>query len=358
MDINQPFSNFSCYLKNYTPNTFFGVTSSGKLFNLAPENPSSAMMSGTGGVTGIYVVSAIKTADFTSGFWPEVLDAKWYKSPMQGESQYISELNVVLYSTEDERYKMIEKYGDVGKLVKSYAASTLPLINASYIAITSLNKDKQYFSINDRSIVELPREEDSFISECEKRYGITEEMLQIYDIFIINNIYRASGKSKQVKDSIVSSDIRRIQKNSIKKGEPLIFANNGLVIFDSRDSAEAFLDKYTSVSQYMISTALDATHQIHDDEIEELNARAGKDKRGIVETFGIMGGTSVMSILTENVVKSAMNGESNSETAKKAGKIFIIGAIGVGSVFAVYKLYRAWEEKKEKDKKNSNGKTK
>ena len=68
----------------------------------------------------------------------------------------------------------------------------------------------------------------------------------------------------------------------------------------------------------------------------------------MVETWGIMGGSASLSILTENLIKSSM--ENDKEASKRAGKTFIIGVGALLSVVGIYKLYRWWEKKREERK--------
>ena len=63
----------------------------------------------------------------------------------------------------------------------------------------------------------------------------------------------------------------------------------------------------------------------------------------MVETFGLMGITSVISILTENVIKSYNNGDD--ELIKKSLKILGIGTLGCGAVLGIYKGVRYLSEK-------------
>ena len=100
----------------------------------------------------------------------------------------------------------------------------------------------------------------------------------------------------------------------------------------------------------MIRHALDATHDIHKEEIEDLNEQIAKDKRGMVETFSLMGATSIASILTENLIRS-YNEDSSGEATKKAVKAFAVGIGAIGSVFGLYKLFR-YIQKKEKESKD------
>ena len=68
----------------------------------------------------------------------------------------------------------------------------------------------------------------------------------------------------------------------------------------------------------------------------------------MVETFGIMGGSSAVSVLVENLIKSANSDDK--DASKKAVKAFIIGILALGSVFGAYKAYRYWDKKKSEKK--------
>ena len=194
----------------------------------------------------------------------------------------------------------------------------------------------------------LPVETDLTVKDLEKRYGIYPEILETHYVIIVNTILRSSGKSKNAKETKCCTEIKKVEKSSIISGEPIIFANTGVVLFESQESGIKFLEKYGVLNQYLVATALNATHKIHAQEVEELNQRVAKDKRGMVETWGIMGGSASLSILTENLIKSSM--ENDKEASKRAGKTFIIGIGALLSVGGIYKLYRWWEKKREERK--------
>lgn len=363
IDVTQPFANFASFLKNYTATVFYGITCTGKMFTLAPENSviASQMMGsivnngapgeqaaaamGVNSYSGIFVLSCGKqSADM---IYSSVIDGKWYKTPTQGEPVYIDDLNVILFATEQERFDAVDKYGDASKLVKAMAANALPLINGSYIVVSCLNKDAHFYMVHDRSAHELPAETDTSARDYIKKYGIEPEMLETHYVFIVSTIFR-NGLSKKPESTTPYTEIKRVEKNSLIKGEPLIFQNIGVVLFESVDSANEFLEKYGILSNYLVKTALDATHSIRDKELEELNERVAKDKRGMVETFGIMGGSSAVSVLVENLIKSANNDDK--DASKKAVKAFVIGILALGSVFGAYKAYRYWDKKKSEKK--------
>lgn len=355
-DLNSPIANYASFLKNYTNDVFYGVTCSGKFFTLPPENSVSnpiqdaSIINNGGGVSsqysGIFVLTCGKHSNTL--MYPQGIDGRWCKSPIDNEPTYVEELNCVLFASEKERYDVYEKYGDASKLIKSFAANTVPLINSSYIAVTCLNRDKQFWMVHDRTIDPLPIETDLTTKDLKTRYGIYDEQLETHYIFIVNTIIRSSGKSRQTKDTKTSTEIKRVEKSSVKRGQPIIFANIGIVLFEDSDAGNEFLDKYGILSNYMIKTALDATHHIHDEEIEHLNDKAVKDKRGIVETYGIIGGSSAIGILMENVIKCGM--DDDKDAGKKAGKTLVVGLAAIASVVGVYKLYRWWEKKKEDDR--------
>ena len=357
-DLNSPIASFATFLKNYTDQIFYGITCTGKFFILPPENSVYSPIqngsicnnttdgNGVQSYSGIYVLTTGKnTAQLAL---PNPMDGNWYRTPVDNEPTYIENLNCILFASERERYDTYEKYGDVSKLIKAYASGIIPLMNSSYIAITSLNRDKQFWMVHDRTIDPLPVETDLTVKDLEKRYGIYPEILETHYVFIINTILRSSGKSKNAKETKCCTEIKKVEKSSIISGEPIIFANTGVVLFESQESGIKFLERYGVLNQYLVATALNATHKIHAQEIEELNQRVAKDKRGMVETWGIMGGSASLSILTENLIKSSV--ENDKEASKRAGKTFIIGVGALLSVVGIYKLYRWWEKKREERK--------
>jgi len=337
--------NYANFMKNFTQNAYYGITSGGTLFNLLPEPQS---MNGSSYNGGIYVDTKVVSDAMGS---VQTVASKMYQPPIQNYPLYIEEHNCVLFATEEERRETITLYDNGGKLVKAYATGMLNIINASYKAVTCLNIDTDFYMVNSCGITRVPAAEDAYIEECLRKYRLSKDLLETTYVFVINTVVKNTRTGQR--EINASTDIKTVEKNNIINGQPLIFENDGLVIFDNKSSAEEFVSKYGNAGNYMISRALEATKEIHDDEIEDLNERATKDKRGMVEIFSLMGATSIASILTENVIKSYNETEDNKEATIKALKIFGIGAAGLLTILGGYKLYRhiADESKKSKNKK-------
>lgn len=333
-DLTIPISNFTAFIKNYSANTYYGITAKGVFFNLFPENSQSNMMEA------IYVGISSKAEEFS--MFGTQIESNWYRPPVDNIPLYIEELNVILFRTKEERFTVVEKTGNAVKIIKNYAAGTLPLMNASYASVVCLNKDMEYYTLINGEPHPFPSSCDEDIEDLCKKHNITKEFLEVNTVFIIHNILR-TGKSN-VKETKISSDVRAIKKSTIKKGEPLIFNNNGFVLFDSKESAIEFVHNYVNVSRYLSEKALAITYEKHKEEIELLNNRAKTDKKGMVETFTLMGGTSVISILTENVVKNYVEGD-NKEKLSNSIKLLLIGASLIGGAYAAYKYYKKNKEK-------------
>ena len=335
-------SNFGSFIKNFTPVVLYGVTSNGSMFNLMPTTYSAG--------AGVYVETHV-IQDPSGRF--DTLANKSYKAPIQNNPVYIEEHNLLLFYSAEERTKMIDMYGGSGaKLVQAYAAGMISLLNASFRAITCLNPDREFYMISSSGIVRVPSVSDDYRTEILRKYKLDSAILDVNDVFLINNVVKCGGTEGRHGENIMSTSIKQINRDEIIKDQPIIFENDGLVIFDGKKQAEAFISKYGTPANYMISQALEATHQIHDDELADMNEQAAKDKRGMFETFGLMGGTSVVSILTENVIKSYNEGDDSGEATKKAFKILAIGVVGLATVAGMYKLYRHISDKNEKAKKD------
>lgn len=336
-------SNFGSFIKNYTSDILYGVTSNGNVFNLLP----STVMCGLGGIT----VETYVIQDSSGRF--DTLANKTYKVPQTHSPTYIEEHNLLLFSSAEERTKMIEIYGGNGaKLVKAYAVSMVSLLNASFKCITCLNSDREFYMITPSGIAQIPSISGEYREECLRKYKLDPAILEANDVFLINTVIKNTGENgSHNNENVVNTVIKQVNRSEIIKGQPLIFENDGLIVFDGKKQAEAFISKHGTVANYMISRALEATHQIHDDELADLNEQASKDKRGMFETFGLMGGTSVISILTENVIHSYNSGENSEEAVRKAFKILAIGIIGLVTVGGIYKLYRYISDKNEKAKR-------
>lgn len=337
-NLNYFAGNFASYIKNFSDKIFYGITSNGSMFTLLPEyhsmNTSSISSS-----AGIYVETKV-ISDQTR---IDTLASKMYELPLPNYPLYIEEHNIVLFSSAEERAKTAEMYDNGQKLVKSYAAGMVNLINASYKAITCLNVDKQFYTLSNSGIVKIPTADKKYVLEVLRKNHLAVEILDTCLVFILNTVIKNTKTDGGQREAIVNTEIKIIEKRKVIKGEPIVTESEGIVIFDGRQNAEDFINAYGTVSNYMIKKAISVTKKMHQSEIEDLNEQVKKDKRGMVETFGLMGITSIVSILTENVIKSYNSGDD--ELIKKSLKILGIGAIGCGTVVGIYKGIQLVNEK-------------
>jgi hypothetical protein len=338
-DINMPYSNVSTHIKNFTPVILYGINSGNELFQVIPEDEQ--LMPGV-----VYVMSKEKVPN---QLIPNIFCKKYYRCPTDNLPLYIEEMGCVLFISDKERMEAITVYGNGGKLVKSYAAGIVPLINASYVAITCLS-NKTYYQVQGGVIEEIPGESEEYINRITIEHGIPVKKMETHDVFIINTVIRKSG-SKLAKDTIVKTKIEYIEKATIKPGNPIIFSYNGLVIFNEYRDAEYFLQRYGSIENYMIMLSLAVTQHKHEKQIEDLNKKATSDKRDMIQVFTLMGGTSICSIFTENLIKCAKEGTDGNETLKRLLKILGIGVVGVGGVLGLYALYKKYIQIKDENKK-------
>ena len=339
-NLNYFAGNYASYIKNFTDKIYYGITSNGSMFTLLPEYQMFGCSSSVNGNRGgIYVETKVVSDQNRI----DNLASKMYEPPLPKYPLYIEEHNVVIFESAEERSKTAEMYDNGQKLVKSYAAGMVNLINASYKAITCLNGDSQFYTLSNSGIVKIPTADGKYVNEVLRKNRLAPEILDTCLVFILNTVIKNTKVDGGQREAIVNTEIKIIEKRKIIKGEPIVTESEGIVIFDGRQNAEDFVSKYGTISNYMIKKALAVTNKIHQEEIADLNEQVKKDKRGMVETFGLMGITSVISILTENVIKSYNNGDD--ELIKKSFKILGIGTLGCGAILGIYKGVRYLSEK-------------
>lgn len=344
--------NYAGYIKNFTITPFYGVNREA-IFTLYPEQVSPFGSSCDPAhwlveieVSHFDVEPQMTFMGMMSG--PRKIGNKMYKKPLKGRPLYIPEMNVVLFESEDERRKMLESVDDdAAKLISNYASGLSSVINGSHTSVVALNSDKSFFMLKTTGIEHLPSAHPDEAKVNLKKFNLEPEILEAYYVFLITTTIKDNENSRTVLDT----DIKRIPKSSVIKGEPLIVDATGIVIFEGRDSAEDFLKTYRTVTDYISRKSLEVTAARHQEDLEDMNEQAKKDKKGMLDTFMIMGGTSIASILTENVIKVLNSPESGKNKAKQAMMIFGIGVGAVMSIIGIYnmstKLKNVMNEKKK-----------
>lgn len=341
--LNTMSGNYATYMKNYVGSTpFYGINVNGALFTLYPEYNAVA-----GGAIGGIQVNCYDIENMSINS----LQQKWYKAPVPGYPAYIEETNCVLFANEAERDARIKAYGNSAiKLVKAHASGMAAIINASYTAVTVLNADEQFYCLNNGSITRLPPASDDQKDETIKKYNLDPQILDVNYVFVLNTVIRNTRASEGDHNEVtVSSDIKIINKRNAIKGEPLIQDNSGLVIFNGRDSADEFISKYGTLTKYLVSKAITATKDQYEADLADINEQASEDKNAMMNVFLALGGTSISSILAENLIKSFNESDDDGTAVKKALKCFAIGlgaiATGIG-LFKVAKQLKVFDKKK------------
>jgi imidazoleglycerol phosphate dehydratase HisB len=262
---------------------------------------------------------------------------------------YIEEMGCILFASEEERSNALRTCGTGKKLVQSYAAGVVPLINATYVAITCLS-GKSYYQISGGQIEEIPQDTGEYVDRMIIEHDISRNKMDTHDVFVINTIIR-KGKHNNIRETIYKCEIKYIERATIRPGNPIIFSYNGLVIFNEYQDAADFLQTHGTIENYMIALGLAVTKQRQDKQIEDLNRRAKSDKKGMIHVFTLMGGTSICSIFAENIIKCAKEGTDGDETMKRLLKILGIGIVGIGGIIGTYLLYKKYQQIKEEKQK-------
>ena len=346
--LNSMSGNFATYMKNYTTNPFYGVTVNGTLFVLHPESNMLGMgsvmpNSSCGGIQ-------IMCFDVENGII-NTLQNKWYKAPVSKYPAYIEEMNCVLFNSFQEREERIKSFGgSVSKMMKAYASGMAAIINASYTAITALNVDEHYYTMSNGQIVRLPSASDDQRDEYLKKYNIDPATLDVSHVFIVNNVIRNLRVNEGDTDEVtVSSDIKIINKNQVVKGEPLIQDTSGLVVFNNKENADLFIEKFGTITKYLVSKAVAATKDQYELDLEDMNDQASKDKQALVNTFMLMGGTALVSTGLESCIKAAQESDNNPTIVKKT--LMVCGIVG-GTVVVGIGMYKMIKNLKKFNIKN------
>ena len=344
--LNALSGNFSIYMKNFVANApFFGIAINGQMFVLYPECNAVATMSGAN-VGGIQVACYdIENVSINT------LQQNWYKAPIAGYPAYIEEANCVLFASAEERDARIKAYGGSAvKTVKAYASGMACVINASYTAVTVLNNDEQFYCLNNGSKTRLPSANDDQKDDIIKKYQLSPAVLDVNYVLVINSVIRntriSEGDSNEV---TVSSDIKIIPKNRVIKGEPLIQDTTGMVIFNSSESVDEFINKYGSMTKYLVTKALKATKDQYERDLKDVNEQASQDKNAMMNVYMMLGGTSILSVATEEIIRSAQTSSDDTTVVKKTllacGLVAGVIATGVG-LYSIAKKLKIFGSKK------------
>ena len=344
--------NYAAYIKNFTQTPFYGVNVAGYTFTLNPEVAAlTGMVSHL--ICGIEVSHYDVEPNSFGCQQTRCLGNHHYKAPCKGYPLYIPEMNIVLFESDAERTEQLNlAENNASKLINNYASGLASVVNGSHTSITVLNKssDKRFYMLKTAGIEYLPNASEEDAAATLKKFNYDPEILEAYYVFVITTTIKNTSSSTVTLDT----DIKKIAKSKVSKDEPLIMDSTGIVIFDSREGAEDFQKIHGSLVSYLSKKSLEVTAIQHSADLDDVNEQAKKDKKAMLDTFMIMGGTSIASILTENVIKVINSPDSGQSKAKQ---VLMIGGIGAGAIISIIGIYNmstklksAMNEKKKEAK--------
>lgn len=351
--------NFKHSLRNHTSREYYGALIDGTEFTLSQEPDVQTMMAMYGNNfsdTQLFNCGIIVQGEAIEGignFVPRNIGNKFYNPPMPNRPVYIPEVNVVLFYSIEERERARSIYGSLTDCVKSYGCGITNFFNASYIAFTPLNEDTDFCVLLNGSVVKVPKATPDQVDYLIKKNGFDPATLDTNYVIMLTNCIRSNAVSENtINETIKQYDVKVIPKAGLIKGEPLIQEASGLTIFDSKESADAFVAKYGTVAQYMASIALKVTHKQYEEDLKDVNEQAAKDKNSMFNTFLFMGGTSLAAVLSESLLKTVNETEDTNVMIKKVLKIVGVGTFTVLFGLGLYKTFKYFKifNKKIKDK--------
>lgn len=341
------YGNYKAVLKNRTSREYYGATATGVEFTLTQDTEIQNMMAmfGEGFIDqqiinrGIYVQS--EAVEGIGNYIPRALDNRNVGVPTPNRTVYIPELNVVLFYSEAEREKAKRVYGNLTNCVKSYGCGAFNFFNASFTAFTPINRDVDFYTLLDGAIVKVPHATPEQVEEMIKRRDFDPDRLNMNYAFIMSYCVRSNEVNECTKnDTTQYFDVKYVSKAGLIKGEPLIQESSGLIIFDSRESADSFMQKYGSVGQYLQALALKITHKQYEEDLKNVNEQAAKDKNAMFNTFLFMGGTSLAAVLSESLMKAVNETDDTRDLTKKVFKICCVGTFAVAFSIGLYKTFK------------------
>jgi hypothetical protein len=288
-------TNGATELKNYTGKTFYGVSVNNKTFIVTPDD------FGNDCIQGFIYISSFFNGDIKRP--KTIFDYKMYNGPVFNVPVYIEEMNILLFSTEEELRLAIEKFGSGRILVEAYASKTAPLLNGAYKVVIALSK-KAYFTVVNKEIYELPQATDQYIQECIVKLGITKEKLEVSDYFVVETILRNALTNKP---NVVAHELHTVKKDQINDKEPILFENTGLFVFSNKHAAERYIEKWGTIEEYLKDKALNLVDIDHKKELDEYAEITKSDKKNMIELFALTSLTSIGGMLIEKGINYAGN---------------------------------------------------
>ena len=362
--IESPNGSVGVFLKNMTNKVFYGVSVNGTVFAVCPETMPIApnfkqLFAGTPTGSGLAISSFQFVSPNLGDFGIKIIDTVIYQEPTEGKPVYIKEMNMLVFQTYQELAFIKDKYGSFEKVVKAYAADELHLINGNYTVLTVLSDDNDFYTILDHMPIHLPKETPEAGIEIAKRHGIDPDAFKLNYVFLVTNVVRRSVDDKRLEHSHELTTVKLVPRQLRNRGEPIILADFGFIIFEGKQKAEEFLNDHFSLSRYLVSRALIQSEEVHRIELEELNALASEDKKSMLEAFTMMGGTTLISIMGENAIKygtslsRSKDGDIEAErTRKEAGSAMLTALVTcaiTGVLYFMYKKVKDVTRKKKRD---------
>lgn len=275
-------------LNNYSSGTYYGVDFETNLINLEPDEGSSYknMLSvNTMGSSGHYTMKA-------------------YMPPFPMIPQYIAELGTMFYSSEAERKIALEKFGTGKKIIASYVGDLAEILRGCFKVVINLS-DREFYMVSDtRELIEIPKADFEYKRLFMVNNNLTDQNFETHDYIVVSTVLKYNGREKP---TISSYEYIPIPKNAIRKNDPIFLSTAGVIIFDSRTSAQNFIDTYKgSISEFLFQKALEASDRVHKEDIQKIANRMTNDKKTITQTVLVLLGTTAIGAIVDRLVQYAI----------------------------------------------------
>jgi hypothetical protein len=220
--------------------------------------------------------------------------SKTYFRPYPEEQRptLIKDLGLMIFLTEDAMRREIKKFGTAKNLIMTYLTDDIGKMVGVGRTIINLSTSDYWITEADK-VVKIPKCDEIWRNEYLVANNLKEQDTGDKDLLVIYTY--SGGNIQEGKLNITEYKNRWVKRLPMSFGHPIMLDDYNLLIFNSQESANSFINEYDGkLSNYTETMASSSVEEQHEEEKDQLRLGYKQDKLAIAKTASLMCGSAVI----------------------------------------------------------------
>jgi hypothetical protein len=220
-------------------------------------------------------------------------DTRLYPYPTTKAPTFISEIDSMFYSSQEDLERDIARFGTGQNVIRSYVSGEVGLYFGCGRMIINMSGNK-YYIVDQDEVIEIPQCDEAFKKQYLAAAGLTHRDASEKDLFVIyTHVAPANLATGEL--NVRKYVNRWVTKFSKNESHPIFLDDQNLIIFNNKYAAEEFITRFEGkLAKYFSYLADEATKEKHLQDIKEIQLETRNDKISIAKTASLIAASGVV----------------------------------------------------------------